>query len=102
MKEKKLSEEEIADILKCKDILGKIGCESLLNIKQLTDLIGISRKSAYEYKKKYEESSSPEVPASLETVLEENQLLKDHISQIELEVQGLRITKMALDELKKK
>jgi len=102
MKARKLSNKEIGAILKCKDILSKIGCESSLNIKELTNIIGVSRKSAYEYKKENEETASTVAVISHENVVEENRILKEHVKRIELENQGLRIAKMAVEELKKK
>ena len=43
----KLNKEEIATIIRCKEILKKIGHGRDLNIKEICEDIGVSRKSAY-------------------------------------------------------
>jgi len=96
-----LSKEEIGTIIRSKKILKKIGHGNDLNIKGICEEIGVSRKTAYGYGDCDEEKQvSPS--STLEDVKSENEILKDRLKRVELENEGLRLTKMLVEDLKKK
>lgn len=99
----KLSKDEIGAIIQCKKILKKIGHGSDINIQEICDEIGVSRKTAYSYgtnSTKREKDNSP--AASIPVLESENQVLKKRLKKAELENKGLRIAKMIVDDFKKK
>ena len=100
----KVDKEEIATIIRCKEILKKIGHGRDLNIKRICEEIGISRKSAYGYDENQSKKAvdSKQIGLSIKDIQQENQLLKQRLSAVELENEGLRIAKMAVDDLKKR
>ncbi len=100
----KLDKEEISTIIRSKEILKKIGHGSDINIKEICEEIGISRKSAYQYSSRGNgrEEMKAEEAKGLEELQEENRLLKEQLRKTELENKGLRIAKKAFENLKKK
>lgn len=108
MNEKKLGPEEIAGIIATKEALEKIGQGGLINVKGLCETLGISRKTAYEYYHKEKEKSAgkeeklKEISAQFQANKEEMGALKKRLAWLEIENEGLKIAKMAVDDLKKK
>ncbi|MCP4273760.1 MAG: hypothetical protein GY781_17685 [Gammaproteobacteria bacterium] len=104
MSKSNLDKEEISTIIRSKEILKKIGRGSDINIKEICEDIGISRKSAYQYWNRGNGGKEmiTEEAKDLEELLEENRLLKEQLRKSELENKGLRISKMVVDEFKKK
>lgn len=97
-----LMKEEIGEIIRCKKILQKIGHGSDLNIKGICEDIGISRKTAYSYDAGCEQGKQDSPGLGLEELKRENELLKSRLKRVELENKGLRLTKMLVEDLKKK
>lgn len=97
-----LTSEEIGAIIRCKKILQKIGHGSDLNIKELCEDIGVSRKTAYSYGGVVEEAKQGSPASNPEGLIGENDLLKERLERVELENEGLRISKMIVEDLKKK
>lgn len=108
MGEKRLSPEEIAWIIAAKEALEKIGQGSLINVKALCETLGISRKTAYKYYHKEREKRAKEDQKlrglSLHSQENEAELeaLKKRLSWLEIENEGLKIAKMAVEDLKKR
>ena len=108
MTEKKLSPEEIAGIIGSKEALEKIGQGSLINVKALCETLEISRKTAYEYYHKEKEKSASEqeklkeLSAQSKATKEEMEALKKRLAWLEIVNEGLNISKMAVEDLKKK
>ena len=108
MTEKKLSPEEIAGIIGSKEALEKIGQGSLINVKALCETLEISRKTAYEYYHKEKEKSASEqeklkeLSAQSKATKEEMEALKKRLAWVEGVNEGLNISKMAVEDLKKK
>ncbi len=104
MNKSKLDKEEISTIIRSKEILKKIGRGSDINIKEICEDVGISRKSAYQYRSwgNGEKEKTTEETKELEELEEENRLLKEQLRKAELENKGLRIAKDIVDEFKKK
>lgn len=104
MSDRKLAKSEIAAVIRCKEILGKIGCGSELNISKVCESAGISRKSAYKYEKQHREDEQAEMVGGqeVERLEKEKELLEKRLKEVELENEGLRIAKMIVDDLKKK
>ncbi|MCP4989324.1 MAG: hypothetical protein GY928_25695 [Colwellia sp.] len=104
MKGSKLDKEEISTIIRSKEILKKIGRGSDINIKEICEDIGVSRKSAYQYRNwgNGEKGMATEEEKGVEQLQEENRLLKEQLRKAELENKGLRIAKDIVDEFKKK
>jgi len=97
-----LSREEIGAIIRCKKILQKIGHGSDLNIKGICEDIGVSRKTAYSYDGSGEEDKQGSPAPNPEGFKEEIELLKERLERVELENEGLRLSKMIVEDLKKK
>lgn len=103
MSTKELDKSEIATVLRSKNILGKIGLGSDVNIHKICEKAGISRKTAYEYYNKLEEQErETKSPLSLEALQKEVNELKARLNEVELENEGLRIAKRIVEEFKKK
>lgn len=98
-----LTRDEIGSILRCKKIPGKIGHGSDLNIRAICEDIGLSRKTAYSYDEgiNCDKKQSADVQ-SRKKLEEEIDLLKGQLSRVELENEGLRLTKRLFEEIKKK
>jgi len=98
-----LTRGEIGAIIRCKKILQKIGHGSDLNIKELCEDIGVSRKTAYSYDGGVKDGDKQGFPApNSGGFLWEIELLKERLERVELENEGLRISKMIVEDLKKK
>lgn len=108
MTEKKLSPQEIAGIIATKEALEKIGRRSLINVKALCESLGISRKTAYEYyhkereKRAADEAKLKELKAQSKADKEEMEALKERVNWLEIVNEGLNISKMAVEDLKKR
>ncbi len=108
MNEKKLSPEEIAGIIAAKEALEKIGKASLINVTAFCETLVISRKTAYEYYHKEKEKSASEqdklkeLRAQSKANKEEMEVLKKRLNWLEIVNEGLNISKMAVEDLKKK
>lgn len=108
MGEKRLSPEEIAGIIAIKETLEKIGQGSLINVKALCESVGISRKTAYKYyhqereKRAKEEQRLKELSSQSQGNKADLEALKKRLNWLEIENEGLKIAKMAVEDLKKK
>ncbi len=97
-----LTREEIGSIIRCKKILQKIGHGSDLNIKVICEDIGVSRKTAYNCDGSAEEDKQGSPAPNSEKFKGEIELLKERLKRVELENEGLRLSKMLVEDLKKK
>ncbi len=103
MKDKKLSKEEIAQIIQAKEVLSKIGKGSSINVKEICDELEISRKTAYAYNKNLKEKKEKVKIEEKENqdIVKENEMLKECLKKKETEVKFLSLFKKAFNEQKK-